>query len=1719
MPVAAMRGATCDHDDIGAHKEEDEGEAPAPRARAPQAPSFHPEAQARVSASWLRDAQIAARERCSANIRSTRGVREKRDVQEACIWQETVERDNSTRDGSVEGDFLLGARHLAGAPPSSSSEGLVDSRERLVRLTKPGHGHARAIRGPARHADDECAGIRHLAYCDDEGDQQKDRESFVNADDAVGERDTVTGEVPALPGGSLASALDPPAGIAGLPETWVVRPLQSSLTQDSKLGSVVRDGFEQQMHAEHPPTTAPARGFPEMVDTQYDDVLGGGSSMGHDDDGDDGDDDGGHSAMSASVSGSTAPHNSAEAEREGRRETTTTSRSQSPQVAQMEVVRPAPNGAIAGLPETWQSSDGMDALPTADPDEQRARRSRPSKIPGVHREEQQYGGESVPGEYHAAVDGNESGWEGCLPKEREAVASASRVEGAPTCEERYPPPSSDETGQRRLFSVPIELDDLEEGAAGGGCTEHDGPVGGASADSWLGLERSGARQQVLSREIASARLSARLEWEDRVAHHERTARIAERRAERAEVLTQRLTRGAMLAREEARVQCQHAEEAEQGRERAEAKAELAIGHAEAIERLAIDHVASIADAERAANAMVNEIRERYRVAVDEIDLLQRKMAEMSAERDDSRRESQFIVTYIHELRARIKVAEEEAASQRGLRAAAEKTVDWWEQAAKDGRDLQRLEERLRSEKDAFLKIARLRKEHLSRIHSETKAETSPDGAEALVEGKGQSAAKRILHDGEGLKRMRAEHAAAARGASRARKEIEETLLSDVEVPMHLRVRGLLYRAIVSTSPLPRSEVADSNLGQGGADARLAAADGLGKGLMSLLGVMSFRSFRGSPGVVVPPTVVARAETYVLVDPCASLCRTDCVAELFSAFEARVSTRLLIVVPSAPESTSAPTGPAAEDMKMEVSARELFCGQRADAAEGVGWFMHAWRSRIVMDRRSAIHGDSDVKRRMTEWFGMNDISMALLSDADNNRGMGCRGVRADHPRAVGRGASCSRASRTPRRSPLPSITGLVSLHISRRVLDMASVRASRTQHLDVILTQVCSSGSMKRVCVDCTGDIDLARHIAGFVGSRWRDACLEYLAVTAAAAKGESLRWIPMASIFGPNKYHCEPVSWQRARIEDVETLACMIESASEQQRLVHESTIRPGEPVRAGGSSTTGDRCRFQVDVISEVDDRPQSRVDVWIDACRHLAAACFEGSFWVESCCGVAFHRTEDCARPVCPVSLIGVAALAHVLAERGIGTITHEEEVQDARGTERRMSLRDWGLSPRGCSMLVKAVCSIAETGGSNASGTCTVHAVDLGNLQLGPHHGRAILRALLSLEAASSVGWPVSSSHPAPRQSSDDPPGPSTHRSAGQPTLRSLVLDGCGLTDACCSTLADVLICCGAIEELDISGNRLSNEGIAAIAEVRVHDADCTGCARRPLLPPMAGAGDGQVDAGVHGQHRGCRLRRFSVAHNSVSLSGAASLASAMRATREIDPSSWSPLAHVSCLDLSHNASINHDAVKVIAESLRDGAPSLVELSLCRCHVGTEGADAIANALIVRCGLGRSPLAVLDVGGCTLQWSGMARLAHAFAYIEDLRASKNALGDKGAAAIASALQQATSPASGAGVGCPVALTRLDLSGNLIGREGGRRLIDSLRKASTRSAKLQCPGKTLRTLVVRNNKLEKEQEKTLSDLQKLRELAPLHHGARSATTKPKRAGLSGPSNGDKGK
>ena len=285
----------------------------------------------------------------------------------------------------------------------------------------------------------------------------------------------------------------------------------------------------------------------------------------------------------------------------------------------------------------------------------------------------------------------------------------------------------------------------------------------------------------------------------------------------------------------------------------------------------------------------------------------------------------------------------------------------------------------------------------------------------------------------------------------------------------------------------------------------------------------------------------------------------------------------------------------------------------------------------------------------------------------------------------------------------------------------------------------------------------------------------------------------------------------------------------------------------------------------------------------------------------------------------------------------------------------------------------------------------------------------------------------------------------------------IDGCDVSDAAVIDVASSLWPHHAeMTRLNLSGNKLGCKAVVALASARFgsENRDASG------------------------------VEELILARNSIAASGAAALARALCATSTCDPASWSPLSRVVSLSLAHNVSVPESSIRTLANALREGAPMLRQLDISRCSVGTAGAGAIADALIARGEEHR--LDVLQMNGCKLHATGVVKFCGALALVGDLGLARNGMGDQGAASIACALQQESVTSSGAGPW----LRRLDLRGNVIGKEGGRRLVESLQKASLRKG-VAAIGKTLETLEVENNRLDRDHEVALRDLDALRGLA----------------------------
>lgn len=297
------------------------------------------------------------------------------------------------------------------------------------------------------------------------------------------------------------------------------------------------------------------------------------------------------------------------------------------------------------------------------------------------------------------------------------------------------------------------------------------------------------------------------------------------------------------------------------------------------------------------------------------------------------------------------------------------------------------------------------------------------------------------------------------------------------------------------------------------------------------------------------------------------------------------------------------------------------------------------------------------------------------------------------------------------------------------------------------------------------------------------------------------------------------------------------------------------------------------------------------------------------------------------------------------------------------------------------------------------------------------------------------------------------------AGARSLVEINIDGCEVSDAAGISLASSLWPRHAeITRLNLSGNKLGCKTVVALASARLGKGNRTAPGVEELF----------------------------LARNSIAASGVAALSRALCATSTSDFASWSPLSRVVNLNLAHNVGVPETAIRTLANALRNGAPALRQLDISRCSVGTGGASAIADALIARGEDHR--LDVLRMNGCKLHVTGVVKLCGALALVGDLGLARNGMGDQGAASIACALQQESVTSSGNGP----RLRRLDLRDNVIGKEGGRRLVESLQRASLRRG-VAAIGKTLEALEVENNRLDRNHEVALRDLDALRGLASI--------------------------
>ena len=704
-----------------------------------------PQSSSRVSQEWLHDASVAAVERYSVNAPATTSSSGLRPPRPEDVMERLAYLDDSDARGENDGDFAEG--FAKDAEESSESEGLADNRHRLISLTKP---DIAVLRARNANAIETATDSLFREYDVDSGSEDI-RSRYAHDPPPK----------PALPEGyAVATALDPRNAIAGRPDTWTrdaagppppppppppALPATSArepmLSSEKLLASASSRNADEHFSASMKMTSS----FPQVEDVQYDDIHV-------------------HGSENNEAIASSATEEKVRLYDEHGRGSFGTGTHEQPGANDNETVedvstalhRPAPSGAIAGLPATWTCVAQDQASPPHDTKDDEVQTQSPDAHTDGQIQEQNVGASHL---------------------------SSNRVH------------AFDETKpeQHHVYHVPLELDDILASSLNGSDDEmsHD------DDDALIVEADEGEAAAALALEIAAARRASRVVWQDTVAHHERVAKIAETRAERAEAMTKKLTSRAILAREECEAQAMRAEEEATLRERAEQDVIRAREHVSEVERVAIEHVTDIALAERRANEAVEDADERYRIAVEEVARLQAEVASHERARECESREAKFVAEYIQELRHRLRSMEEEAAAQRGMRAAAESTVAWWEATAKDGAAAAKLEVKLTKEKEEFLRLAMKRRDDLARIQAEhTVTDETPEGVGA--------AASAVVHDQlDAAEKAAEERGAAARAAAQVQRAVEEALLDTSHCPPHLLRLGLLYRYV--SFPISRYE--------------------------------------------------------------------------------------------------------------------------------------------------------------------------------------------------------------------------------------------------------------------------------------------------------------------------------------------------------------------------------------------------------------------------------------------------------------------------------------------------------------------------------------------------------------------------------------------------------------------------------------------------------------------------------------------------------------------------------------------------------------------------------------------------------------------------------------------------------------------------------------------------------------------------------------------------
>lgn len=318
------------------------------------------------------------------------------------------------------------------------------------------------------------------------------------------------------------------------------------------------------------------------------------------------------------------------------------------------------------------------------------------------------------------------------------------------------------------------------------------------------------------------------------------------------------------------------------------------------------------------------------------------------------------------------------------------------------------------------------------------------------------------------------------------------------------------------------------------------------------------------------------------------------------------------------------------------------------------------------------------------------------------------------------------------------------------------------------------------------------------------------------------------------------------------------------------------------------------------------------------------------------------------------------------------------------------------------------------------------------------------------------------------------------AASASLRSLNLEGKGITAAGCAALADALAARNSsdgeprskagLEALQLGHNSLGGEGLAALlgglgSASRLQSLDLNSCGLQgaPGVQPLAAA----LQAG-----RLPRLASLRLDGNALGAGGAAVLAAALGSPEcalqqlhlhscGLDGEAAAQLAaalppNLAELDLSGNSVGSSGAAALAQQLAADAAPHLRRLVLCGCGLDGDAVAALAGALP-----GRPPLA-LDLGGNAAGGAAVVA-ALAAAPLSSLRLHDCQLGAEGAAALAGQL---------AATAAFNQLEDLDLSANRLEAPQLLQLLGALADAPEGAAYF------LRTLVIAANPGASEDE-----------------------------------------